>query len=122
MGLVFENGYDDLPEDNDQCFVEFESKCRSDMNKALGREQSGEYFVLIRSQYMAAVYAVAQECGIINLPDPESAPGNYDDNQEFFNRFSSVVQGEVARIRVRGRRGRAAFSVLLAPNTRSKIE
>jgi hypothetical protein len=68
---------------------------------------------------MAAVSAVADECGIPNLE--VSPPPDYDAFYDVFNPFQLAVQGEIARIRVR-RRGIQPYSVQLAPNTKTKIE
>ena len=69
----------------------------------------------------AAVSSVAVECGLTNLS--VSIPVENDDNfYDEFSKFSLAVQGEVARIRIRGRRSRNSVSVQLTDNTRTKIE
>lgn len=70
---------------------------------------------------MAAVSSVAVECGITNIS--HSIPAENDDKfYDDFSQFSLTVQGEVARIRIRGRRSRNSVSVQLTDNTRTKIE
>jgi hypothetical protein len=59
---------------------------------------------------MAAVSSVAVECGVTNL----SVVIPTEDDNSFYNEFSQfslAVQGEVARIRIRGRRSRNSLSV-----------
>lgn len=70
---------------------------------------------------MAAVSAVAVECGLANLAHAIPAE-NHNDFYDEFSRFCLAVQGEVARIRVRGRRSRNSLSVQLRENTRPKIQ
>lgn len=82
--LISSEAFDSLPEDDEQCFVEFESICRASVNRILDDEKSGDLFVLVRTQYMAAVYAVAQECGLTNVPSPQAT----DDFRET-TRFSA---------------------------------
>jgi hypothetical protein len=116
--LISAEEYDDFSEDDEQCFVEFEAKCRQNMNQILDREQSSEYIISVQRQYMAAVYSVALECGITGI----SLPNDDDNHFAVFNRFLLDAQGEVARIRVRGRRSRDSLSVQLRENTRTKIQ
>ncbi len=118
--LVSDDDYTDLPEDDDQCFAAFEGKIRASMTEKLDDDRrSGEYFQSIKSQYMAAVYSVALECGITVLPSPQfDSMNNF---YEVFNLFELAVQGEVARIRIRGRRTVGATSVQLVDNTKTII-
>jgi len=121
--LIANEDYDDLPEDNDSCFAEFEYRVRNKMNRMFDDDgRSSNMFVQsIRLQYMACVYSVAVECGITSLPVPRM----FSDDSEFYNfyiHFELAVQGEVARIRVRGRRPRNSDSVLLIGNTKAKIQ
>ena len=81
--------------------------------------RSGEYFQTVKSQYVAAVYSVALECGITTLPNPQF--DNISNFFEFYNLFELAVQGEVARIRIRGRRSLGATSVQLLHNTKTII-
>lgn len=119
--LISEADYASLPKDNEECFATFEAICRRNMTAIIaqskddrGTEQE------VRSQYMAAVSAVASECGIRNL----EADTDYDYNTfyEVFTPFQRAVHGEIAHIRVRGRGIIPLYSVQLAPNTRTKIE
>jgi hypothetical protein len=120
--LISEEEYAALPEDNEQCFVDFEAICRRNMMKMLDRDAndiSDGFERTIKSQYMMAVSAVADECGISNL---SIRVVDRNDFYPEFDRFSLAVHGEVARIRVRKRSVRNRFSVQLAPNTRTKID
>lgn len=118
--LVTGDDYNDLPEDDEQCFAAFEAKIRANMTEKLDNEdRSGEYYHSIKSQYMASVYSVALECGINTLPAPR-----FDNNAKFYETYHSfelAVQGEVARILVRGRRMVNATSVQLLDNTKTII-
>ena len=118
--LVLDNDYNELPEGDDQCFAAFETKIRASMTEKLDDDRrSGEYFQSIKSQYMAAVYSVALECGINTLPSPQF--NSINNFHEVFNLFELAVQGEVARIRIRGRRSLGATSVQLLDNTKTII-
>jgi hypothetical protein len=111
--------FDSLPEDNEQCFVAFETVCRRNMTKMLDDSHSGDFAVSVRGQYMAAVYSAAQEFGFTNIPSPPRS-----DDQHFFEQYSDfalAVQAEVVRIRIRDRRALNALSVQLTDNTRTKI-
>jgi hypothetical protein len=104
--LISNEDYDDLPEDDEKCFAEFENRIHSKMAIILDDDRrSGAFYQSIRSQYMASVYGVAVECGIISLPNPPRF-GSDDEFYSFYSHFELAVQGEVARIRVRGRRSR----------------
>src|SRR5690242_21602038 len=107
--MISAEDFDKLPEDDEQCFVEFEAICRRNMNQMLeGDNQSSDYYSSVRGHYMAAVYAVAQQCGIPNIPDPHVT--EQSQSWEFYSRFALAVQGEVARIRIRNRRSRGSLS------------
>jgi hypothetical protein len=119
--LISAEEFEGLPEDDEQCFVEFEAICRRNMTRMIN-EQTGNHFDRsVQVQYMAAVSSVAVECGLTSLA--RSIPAE-DDNSFYadFSEFSLAVQGEVARIRIRGRRSRNSVSVQLTDNTRTKIE
>jgi len=119
--LISDQDYDDLPEDDEKCFAEFENRIHSKMAFILDDDRrSAEFYQSIKSQYMASVYSVAVECGITSLPSPPQFSGN-DEFYSFYSHFELAVQGEVARIRVRGRRSRNSDSVLLIGNTKTKI-
>ena len=102
--LTSDDDYDDLPEDGERYFVEFENRIYTKMATILDDDQRSEaYYKSIKSQYMVTVYSVAQECGVTSLPSPPV----FSDDEEFYTSYSNfelAVQGEVARIRVRGRR------------------
>jgi hypothetical protein len=119
--LISAEEFDDLPEDDEQCFVEFEAICRRNMTFMINRDTSSNFDRSVQAQYMAAVSSVAVECGLTNLSVsiPAENSGEFYDE---FAQFSLAVQGEVARIRIRGRRSRNALSVQLTDNTRTKIE
>jgi hypothetical protein len=117
--LISEEEYAALPEDDEQCFVEYEAICRRNMTRMIDDQTSHEFDREVRSQYMATISAVAAECNIPNINIPSFNENNFT---ESFNYFCLAVQGEVARIRIRGRRVRSPFSVQLAINTRTKIE
>jgi hypothetical protein len=118
--LISDDDYDDLPEENEKCFAEFENRIRSKMDSILDDDRSGAFYQSIKSQYMNSVYSVAQECGITSLPSPPGFSGD-EEFYIFYSHFELAVQGEVARIRVRGRRFRNSDSVLLIGNTKNKI-
>ena len=119
--LISDEDYDKLSADDEQCFAEFEATCRRNMTEMLDDEQrSSEYYQSIKAQYMSSVYSVALECGITSLPQPQ-----YENNASFYesyNHFCLAVQGEVARIRIRGRRSRDAISVQLVDKTKTTIQ
>jgi len=114
--LISEEEYANLPDEDDRCFAEFENICRRNMTRMIDENTSGDFDRVVRDQYMAAV---AQEC---NIPNIEYNPDVQDNAYEIFSRFSLVVQGEVARIRIRSRGMRHPYSVLLTDSTRTKIE
>jgi hypothetical protein len=119
--LISPSEFDDLPHDDEQCFVEFESICRRNMTRMINEDTNGNFDRAIQAQYMASVASVALECGLKHLY--VDLPATSDDNfYEEFSKFSLAVQGEVARIRIRGRKSRNSVSVQLTDNTRTKIE
>ena len=91
--LISAEEFENLSEDDEQCFVEFEAICRRNMNQILEDEKSGDFFVLVRGQYMTAIYSVAKECGITGLPDPWGSD-DYRENYDLYSRFALAVQGE----------------------------
>lgn len=117
--LISESEYADLPEDSEQCFVQFEAICRRNMMRIIDASKSDYTGPEIRAQYMASVAAVAQECGITSVNVP-----SYDEEHayEAFRSFYDFVQGEIARIRIRSRGTRHTWSVQLTPTTKTKIE
>ena len=117
--LISDEEYANLPDEDDRCFVEFESICRRNMTRMIGEDTSNELDRVVREQYMAAVSAVAEACKIPNVSYNPDGPSNFNDT---FGRFSLAVQGEVARIRIRSRGTRHPYSVLLTGSTRTKIE
>lgn len=120
--LISDQDYDDLPEDDEKCFAEFENRIHSKMAIILDDDgRSAAFYQSIKSQYMASVYSVAVECGITSLPSPPTSSSETE-FYRFYIRFELAVQGEVARIRVRGRRSRNSDSVLLIGNTKTKIQ
>jgi hypothetical protein len=119
--LISADEFDALPEDDEQCFVEFEAICRRNMTRMINDQTSGHFDRSVQSQYMAAVSSVAVECGLPGLARQIPAENDnafYDE----FSQFCLAVQGEVARTRIRGRRSRNSVSVQLADSTRTKIE
>jgi hypothetical protein len=119
--LISPDEFDNLPEEDEQCFVEFESICRRNMTRMINEDSTGNFDRSIRAQYMASVSSVAIECGLTELYVPSTAE-NDDNFFDEFSKFSLAVQGAVARIRIRGRKSRNTVSVQLAENTRTKIE
>ena len=119
--LISAEEFDSLPEDDEQCFVEFEAICRRNMTRMINSDTSGNFDRSVQAQYMAAVSSVAVECGFTHLLQPSTieSDNNFYEN---FSRFSLTVQGEVARIRIRGRRSRGSLSVQLTDNTRARIQ
>src|SRR5215469_9288710 len=119
--LISAEDYGKLPEDDEQCFVEFEAICRRNMTRMLeGEHHSTDYQVSLRTHYMAAVHSVARQCGIPNIPNPHVSEER--EVWEFYSRFALAVQGEVARIRVLNRRSQGSLSVQLTDNTRTKVQ
>lgn len=117
--LISEEEYASLPDEDDRCFVDFESICRRNMTRMIDENTSRDFDRSVRQQYMAAVAAVAKECNIPNISYAlNNENGFYDD----FSDFCLAVQGEVARIRIRQRGERHPYSVLLTGSTRTKIE
>lgn len=117
--LISEQEYANLPDEDDQCFVQFESICQRNMMRMIDENTSNDFDQAVRQQYMAAVAAVASEC---NIPNIEFELNNCGNIYEIFGQFSLAVQGEVARIRIRSRGMRHPYSVLLTSSTRTKIE
>jgi hypothetical protein len=117
--LISAEEAENLPDDDEERFVAWETMCARNMTKILKDESHGEFFAMIRGRYMAAVYAAGLESGITDLPDPTAASEHaaYD----FYNEFCQAVQGAIARIRFRNRRSRNSLSVQLTENTRAKI-
>ena len=116
--LISREDYENLPDDTEQFFVEFESICRRNMTMMLNDEQhSNEFYLSVHQQYMSLVYSVADECGISGLPIPDFS--NVNNFHAEYNRFCLLVHGQVARICFRKRRSYA--SVQLTDNTRTKI-
>lgn len=116
--LISDEDYANLPDDDEQCFVTVEAVCRRNMTAIINADTSQEFDYHIREQYMSAISAVANECGIPNLEYSSFSQGNFNDR---YNRFLFAVQAEIARIRIRGRRNNQS-SVRLESNTRTKIE
>ena len=112
--LITEEQYDALPEDDEQCFVQFEAICAASVKRMLNEDSSREFDAEIRSQYMAAVGAVAEACGIPNIHA-------HRDSEDEYGSFCHAVQRAVARIRVQRRGFRHSYSVQLLPNTKAKI-
>jgi hypothetical protein len=117
--LISDAEYDALPDDDEQCFVQYEAICRASMNRMIDENSNSGFDEAVRSQYMHCVSAVAEACGINGLSVPQYPSSQFYDA---FNRFSLTAQGEVARIRVKGRGFRHPYSVQLTQNTRTKIE
>jgi hypothetical protein len=119
--LISAEEFDNLPEDDEQCFVEFEAICRRNMTQMINSDTRGDFDRAMQAQYMAAVSSVGLECGLTSLS--VSIPAQNDNSfPHEFSSFLLSVQGEVARIRIRGRRSRNSLSVQLTDNTRTKIE
>lgn len=117
--LISDEEFDNLPADNERCFIEFEAINRRNMNRMINNDTNSDFDTTIRQQYMTAVAAVAQECGIPNIFfDPDANENTYQQ----FGRFSLSVQSEIARLRIRQRGERHPYSVLLTGSTRTKIE
>jgi hypothetical protein len=119
IDLISEEEFDNLPEDDEQCFIEFEGICRRQMDRLIKGSNNSSFDVSVRNRYMSQVSGAAQECGI-DLP-PSRQSTDYEQNFDNFSEFAEATAGEVARIRVRNRRARSTFSVQLTDNTRTKI-
>jgi hypothetical protein len=114
--LISAEEYDDLPDDNEDCFVACEAICRRNMNRMLSLNNgSGPDASRLREHYMATVSAVGIECGILKQP---AAPYSIAE----FSGFLLRMHGVVTRIRIRKRNLTYPYSVQLAPTTRTKIE
>ena len=119
--LISSEEFDNLPEDDEQCFVECEAICRRNMTRMIDDNTNASFDRSVQAQYVATVSSVAAECGLPHLiADPIYE--NESNFYEKFSRFSLAVQGEVARVRIRGRRSRGSLSVQLLDNTRTKIQ
>jgi hypothetical protein len=117
--LIAAEEYDSLPEDDEQCFVQFEAICRASVNRMINENSTRDFDRQVQLQYMAMVSAAALESSIPNISMPE-----YDDEHfyEIYQSFCVAVQGQIARIRFRQRGFRHPYSVQLLPNTKTKIE
>lgn len=116
--LISEEEYDNLPDEDDRCFVEFEAICRRSMTRMIDQNTTNDFDTAVREQYISAVYAVAIECHVEGIDRPDVS----EDFFRGFSAFSLQVQGAVARIRIRRRGDRHPYSVLLTDSTRTKIE
>ena len=81
--LISPEEFDNLPEDDEQCFVAFEAICRRNMTGMINDEKITNFYRSVSGQYMAAVSSVAVECGLTNLS--VSLPAYNDDN--FYDEF-----------------------------------
>jgi hypothetical protein len=117
--LISEEQYANLPDVDEQCFVQLEAICRSNMTRMIDENTSSDFDQAVRQQHMAAVSAAALECHIPNVQYDPASKQNFHD---VFAQFSLAVQGEVARIRIRSRGARRPYSVLLTGSTRTKIQ
>jgi hypothetical protein len=116
--LVSPADYDHLPIDPEECFVALDDICQRNMNRMLDEHSSGDFDAAVRTQYVTTITAFAQECGISEIVAAQ--PTRYD--YEEFGNFALAVKGAVARIRFRNRASTRNSSVLLAQNTKTKIE
>lgn len=116
--LISADEYENLPEDDEQKFVEIERICRRSMTEMIDRETSNDFDHLVRMQYMTTVAAAAQELGIEGLDYPHDAeyPANELDN------FLLRASGVVTRIRLRAGRRSKPYSVKLGTRTKARIE
>lgn len=118
--LVSADQFEELPEDDEQCFVELEAICGRKMVHMLEEDRrSDDYYAEVRAQYMAAIYSAARQCGVPNIPNPHVS--DQFKIYEFYSTFTLAVRDEVTRIRLQNRQMRGRFSVQLTQNTRTKI-
>ncbi|MBV9251085.1 MAG: hypothetical protein JO227_17775 [Acetobacteraceae bacterium] len=91
--LISDAEYASLPEDDDkECFAAFEAICRRNMTAIIARSHDDRGTALeVRAQYMAAVSAVAMECGIPNLE--ASPPQDYEAFYDVFSPFQLGSSG-----------------------------
>ena len=117
--LISEEDYASLPEDDQECFVNFEAICRENMTRIIHDNSSPEFDEEVHQQYMSVVAAAATECKIPNV-----RLLSHDDQEHYdaYKFFSSSVQGEIAKICIRRRGARHSHSVQLLPNTRTIID
>jgi hypothetical protein len=116
--LVSAADYENLPIDPEECFLALEDICQRSMNRMIDENSSSDFYAAVRMQYVTTVTAYAQECGIDEIV--KAQPTQYDYNE--FAKFSLAVKGATARIRFRNRAVLRSTSVLLAQNTRTKID
>lgn len=116
--LISPGDYDHLPIDPEECFVALDDICQRNMNRMIDENSSSDFYSTVRMQYAATITAFAQECGISEIVAAQ--PSRYD--YEEFGRFVLAVKGAVARIRFRNRASTRSSSVLLAQNTKTKID
>ena len=116
--LISDDEYNALPEEEGPFFVKFDAACRRNMARILDDESTRGLEKHIREQYMAAVYATAQACGIYDIQ-----LDRYNDStfQDVYARFSLTVAGQVAKIRAETRLNRHPHSVQLQINTKTTI-
>ena len=119
--LISDEEYENLPADDEECFVKFESIVRSNMHRILNNEEHGQFAKTLKESYMSAVSSVGQANGIPNTDLPKYDFADYASVQTAYGIFSLRIQGQVARIRTQSRRGNNSNSVLLLPKTKLAI-
>lgn len=115
--LLTEDDYANLPDGDEECFLQLEATCRRNLNRhfdQLGRDDSAEP---LWESYIAVVLSAANECGIEGVSDDYSG-----DIHERFSVFRSNIDAVITRLRLRGRRQGGRHSVQLTTKTRAQIE
>lgn len=117
MGYLFDDDFDDLPEDDHDAFAKLESISRGRFHQ-LESDQYGNYDYLDVMSYMNEVAALAEQFGIQDITydqDPESF-------QREYGRFTRAVEYQLAQIKVRRARRVRRESVSITGANRERIQ
>lgn len=116
-GLITQAQIDELPEDHEAAFVQFQRICRQSLGELLeplGRDDDWDG---PRLRYIAMVAAAAKEYGIAGWDDL-TTPDPYNFQYGQFVAFEHEVSQMVTRLQIKGAKQRNAASVKL-PASRS---
>lgn len=115
--LITNADYNNLPDDDEECFVALEEICRRNFDRLFDELDPKADAEPLWDTYVSVVHNAAIECGVQGLSITNSGKP-----YERFCLFQSDVDGLITRLRLRSRRRSNPYSVQLAPNTRTKIE
>ena len=116
--LITDEDYDNLPADPEECFLKVEQICHRNLARLINSDSAKSYDVLMQMKYMQIVSATAEEFDIDGLY-AHRRDGDFSEN---FFQFQLEVQSIITRIRLRQRKQTQTNSVLLQPNTKTKIK